>query len=56
MSQVLKIAFDTARALAHMHSQNPPVAHRDIKVGRNEGSHVLSLLRVLKTSSPLSFI
>ena len=28
----LRIALDIARALAHLHSQEPPILHRDMKV------------------------
>lgn len=30
---VLKIIYQISKAIAHMHSQNPPITHRDIKVG-----------------------
>lgn len=30
---VLRIFYQMARAVAHMHTQTPPIAHRDIKVG-----------------------
>lgn len=29
---VLKIIYQISRAIGHMHSQNPPITHRDIKV------------------------
>lgn len=29
---VLKIVYQITKAVAHMHSQNPPITHRDIKV------------------------
>lgn len=29
---VLKIAYQMTRAIAHMHSQSPPITHRDIKI------------------------
>lgn len=31
-SQILAIFSDICTAVAHMHSQNPPVIHRDLKV------------------------
>ena len=30
--QLLAVFLDTCKAVAHMHSQKPPIAHRDIKV------------------------
>lgn len=30
--QLLAIFLDICKAVAHMHSQKPPIAHRDIKV------------------------
>ena len=30
--QVLRVFFETCCAVAHMHSQNPPIIHRDLKV------------------------
>lgn len=30
--QVLKMFYQTCRAVAHMHKQTPPVIHRDLKV------------------------
>jgi len=30
--QVLRVFFETCSAVAHMHSQNPPIIHRDLKV------------------------
>ncbi len=30
--QVLRVFFQTCLAVAHMHSQNPPIIHRDLKV------------------------
>lgn len=32
-NEVLPIFYQTCRAVAHMHSQNPPMIHRDLKVG-----------------------
>ena len=32
--QVLRVFFQTCLAVAHMHSQNPPIVHRDLKVSR----------------------
>lgn len=29
---VLKIVYQISKAIAHMHNQNPPITHRDIKV------------------------
>lgn len=29
---ILRIFYQMARAVAHMHTQSPPIAHRDIKV------------------------
>lgn len=29
---VLKIVYQITKAIGHMHSQNPPITHRDIKV------------------------
>lgn len=29
---VLKIIYQISKAIGHMHSQNPPITHRDIKV------------------------
>lgn len=29
---VLKIVYQISKAVGHMHSQNPPITHRDIKV------------------------
>ena len=31
-SQVIHIMGDVCRGVLHMHNQNPPIAHRDIKV------------------------
>ena len=31
--QVLRVFYETCQAIAHMHSQTPPIIHRDIKVG-----------------------
>jgi serine/threonine protein kinase len=31
-TQVLKIFAEVCEAVAHMHNQNPPIAHRDLKV------------------------
>ena len=30
--QVIHVLKDVCRGILHMHSQNPPIAHRDIKV------------------------
>ena len=30
--QVLRVFFETCSAVAHMHSQKPPIIHRDLKV------------------------
>jgi len=30
--EVLQIIFESAKGIAQMHSQNPPIAHRDIKI------------------------
>ncbi|KAF0978607.1 hypothetical protein FDP41_002427 [Naegleria fowleri] len=30
--EILKIFFDVCKGVAHMHSQNPPMIHRDLKV------------------------
>ncbi|XP_019852858.1 PREDICTED: cyclin-G-associated kinase [Amphimedon queenslandica] len=30
--QVLRVFYETCQAIAHMHSQTPPIIHRDIKV------------------------
>lgn len=29
---ILKIVYQISKAIAHMHNQNPPITHRDIKV------------------------
>jgi serine/threonine protein kinase len=31
-AQILKIFAEVCEAVAHMHNQNPPIAHRDLKV------------------------
>lgn len=31
-SEILKIFSDTVEGVAHMHYQNPPMIHRDLKV------------------------
>lgn len=31
---VLKILYQTCRAVQHMHKQKPPIIHRDLKVSR----------------------
>lgn len=33
--KVLKMFYQTCRAVAHMHKQTPPVIHRDLKVHKN---------------------
>lgn len=33
---VLKIFYQTCRAVQHMHKQKPPVIHRDLKVGLSQ--------------------
>ena len=33
--KVLKMFYQTCRAVAHMHKQTPPVIHRDLKVREN---------------------
>ena len=33
--KVLKMFYQTCRAVAHMHKQTPPVIHRDLKVHEN---------------------
>ena len=33
-AQILKIFAEVCEAVAHMHNQNPPIAHRDLKVRR----------------------
>ena len=33
--KVLKMFYQTCRAVAHMHKQTPPVIHRDLKVPKN---------------------
>lgn len=38
-SQVLRIFSDIVSAVAHCHSQNPPVAHRDLKACCAPGRH-----------------
>lgn len=30
--QVLRVFYETCLAVAHMHSQAPPIIHRDLKV------------------------
>ena len=30
--QVLRVFYETCSAVAHMHSQDPPIIHRDLKV------------------------
>ena len=32
--QVLRVFYETCQAVAHMHSQTPPIIHRDIKVSQ----------------------
>ena len=32
-NDVLQVFFQTCRAVQHMHRQNPPIIHRDLKVG-----------------------
>ena len=34
--QVLKMFYQTCRAVAHMHKQTPPVIHRDLKVSTSK--------------------
>jgi len=36
--QVLRVFYATCSAVAHMHSQKPPVIHRDLKV---KGCHIV---------------
>lgn len=31
---ILKIVYQITKAIGHMHNQNPPITHRDIKVDR----------------------
>ncbi len=43
-AQILKMFYDICEAVAHMHNQNPPVAHRDLKVDNLLCSLVLMAL------------
>lgn len=47
--KVLKMFYQMCRAVAHMHKQNPPVIHRDLKVGSDK--EIWLLLETLKNSS-----
>ena len=48
----LRIALDIARALAHLHSQEPPILHRDMKVRSHaRGSVVCDLRSALRLDS-----
>ena len=38
--QVLKMFYQTCRAVAHMHKQTPPVIHRDLKVSNNNDNDI----------------
>ena len=46
--EVLEIVSDIVRGLLHMHMQNPPIAHRDIKV-----SIVIKLILFFKLENVL---
>ena len=35
--QVLRVFYATCSAVAHMHSQQPPIVHRDLKVRKRVG-------------------
>ena len=44
----LRIALDIARALAHLHSQEPPILHRDMKVKHlRTHQQLISLIHLL---------
>ena len=34
--QVCQVMYQTCKAVQHLHSQDPPVLHRDLKVSRND--------------------
>ena len=42
-AQVLRVFYATCSAVAHMHSQKPPIIHRDLKV---KGCHTEKVLVV----------
>jgi AP2-associated kinase len=42
-SEILKIFSDTVSAVAHMHSQNPILIHRDLKVPQQNHISIASL-------------
>ncbi|MBW0512151.1 hypothetical protein O181_051866 [Austropuccinia psidii MF-1] len=55
-SEILKIFSDTVEAVAHMHGQNPPLIHRDLKVENIlvASSNLYKLCDFGSTTTPLS--
>ena len=49
--QVLRVFYATCSAVAHMHSQQPPIVHRDLKVSSHS---VMSFIRRLSSSQRTS--
>ena len=43
---VLQVFYQVCRAVQHMHRQNPPIVHRDLKVGVSLCSVIIFLLRM----------
>ena len=47
--KVLKMFYQTCRAVAHMHKQTPPVIHRDLKVRSEEKKMMIGLILGVRT-------
>ena len=47
---VLKMFYQTCRAVAHMHKQTPPVIHRDLKVSTSKQRNMQEQINPLKYS------
>ena len=47
---VLRVFYETCSAVAHMHSQSPPIVHRDLKV--TYSTHILTMHEHYEYSTP----
>ncbi len=43
VDEITRIFYQTCKAVGHMHSQTPPIIHRDLKVGLNTRTQTLEL-------------